>query len=132
MPYSTELKSVTNNLIKIPTELVWQQQMEYAHIQNYKLVQGDRPDPCYALDHTEYFDTQFKPLQLIEGYSPSYPYPEYGVSLYGDISLYYQQKLQFKCEEYPPTDEEDKEGSRQQSYLWLSLKSGSRMLKFTL
>ena len=40
-------------------------------------------------------------------YNPHFIDPEYGVDTYWDSSLYDQRKLQFKCEDYPPTDDED-------------------------
>ena len=68
--------------------VVWQQQMEKACIKIYKLVHNDRPDIFYSIDYTQDFDTQFRPLQLIEGYNPQYIDPEYGIDPNWDKSLY--------------------------------------------
>ena len=61
----------------IPT-VVWQQQMEKACIRTYKIVHNDHPDRFYEIDHTKDFETQLRPLPLIEHYHPQYPDPEYG------------------------------------------------------
>ena len=90
----------------IPT-VVWQQQMEKACIRTYKTVHNDRPDRFYEIDHTKDFETQFRPLPLIEDYHPQYPYPEYGKDPYWDDELYDRQNLQFRRDDYPPTDDED-------------------------
>ena len=90
----------------IPT-VVWQQQMEKACIRTYKIVHNDRPDRFYEIDHTKDFETQFRPLPLIEDYHPQYPDPEYGKDPYWDDELYDRQNLQFRRDDYPPTDDED-------------------------
>ena len=71
------------------------------------MVHNDRPDQYNDMDYTAAFETRFRPLQLIEGYNPHYIDPEYGVDPYWNISLYDQRILQFKCEDHPPTDDED-------------------------
>ena len=90
----------------IPT-VVWQQQMEKSCIRTYKLVHNDRPDRFYGNDHTKDFETQFRPLPLIEDYHPQYPDPEYGKYPYWDDELYDRQNLQFRRDDYQPTDDED-------------------------
>ena len=90
----------------IPT-VVWQQQMEKACIRTYKIVHNDRPDRFYEIDYTKDFETQFRPLPLIEDYHPHYPDPDYGKDPYWDDEIYDRQKLQFRQDEYPPTDDED-------------------------
>ena len=80
--------------------------MEKAYIKTYKMVHNDRRDRYYDMDCTVAFETQFRPLQQIEGYTPQYIDPEYGVDPYWDNSLYDQRKFQFKCEDRPPTDDE--------------------------
>ena len=87
--------------------VVWQQQMEKADIKTYKQVHNDRPDQFYETDHTRDFETQFRPLPLIEDYHPQYIDPEYGKDPYWDDELYDRQNLQFRCDDYPPTDNED-------------------------
>ena len=59
---------ITNGIPSV----VWQQQIGKAYIKNYKVVQNDRPDRYYDLDYTKDFETQFRPLQLIEEYNPQY------------------------------------------------------------
>ena len=95
--------SDTNGTLSV----VWQQQMEKAYIKTYKLVQNDGADRYYEIDYTADFESQFRPLHLIEGYNPQYIDADYGIDPYWDTSLYDQQTLQFKCENYPPTDDED-------------------------
>ena len=90
----------------IPT-VVWQQQMEKACIRTYKIVHNDRPDRFYEIDHTKDFETQFRPLPLLEDYPPQYPDPEYGKDPYWDDELYDRQNLQFRRDDYQPTDNED-------------------------
>ena len=87
--------------------VVWQQQMEKTYIKKYKMVHNDRPDRYYDIDYTTAFESRFRPLQQIEDYDPHYIDPEYGVDPYWDNSLYDQRELQFKCDDHPPTDDED-------------------------
>ena len=81
--------------------------MEKAYIKTYKMVHNDRPGRYYDMDYTTVFETRFRPLQQIEGYDPHYIDPEYRVDPYWDNSLCDQQKLQFQCDDYPPTDDAD-------------------------
>ena len=71
------------------------------------MVHNDGPDRYYDMDYTTAFEARFRPLEQIADYDPHYIDPEYGVDPYWDISLYDQQNLQFKCDDYPPTDDED-------------------------
>ena len=87
--------------------VVWQQQMEKACIRTYKIVHNDRPDRFYEIDYTKDFETQFRPLPVIKNYHPQYPDPEYGKDPYWDDELYDTQNLQFRRDDYPPTDDED-------------------------
>ena len=100
--YSQKIKDTKGT----PT-VVWQQQMEKAYIRTYKIVHNDRPDRFYEIDYTKDFETQFRPLPLIEDYHPQYPDPEYGKDPYWDDELYDRQNLQFRNDDYPPTDDED-------------------------
>ena len=81
--------------------------MEKACIRTYKIVHNDRPDRFYEIDHTKDFVTQFRPLPLIEDYHPQYPDPKYGKDPYWDDELYDRQNLQFRRDDYPPTDDKD-------------------------
>ena len=87
--------------------LVWPQQMEKAYIKTYKEVHNDRPDRYNDFDYTKEFETQFRPLQLIEEYTTQYIDPEYGKDPYLDDELYDKQNLQFRRDDHPPTDDED-------------------------
>ena len=87
--------------------VVWQQQMEKTYIKPYKMVLNDRPDRYYDMDYTTAFERKFRPLQQIEDYDPHYIDPEYRVDPYWDNSLYDQREPQFKCDDYPPTDDEN-------------------------
>ena len=87
--------------------VVWQQQTEKAYIKTYKQVHNDRPDRFYENDYTKDFEIQFRPLPLVEDYHPHYTDPEYGKDPYWDDELYDRQNLQFRRDDYPPTDDED-------------------------
>ena len=50
---------------------------------------------------------KFRPLQTIEEYNPQYYDPEYCKDPYWDDELYDKSNLQFRTEDYPPTDDED-------------------------
>ena len=52
--------------------------MEKAYIRTYKTVHNDRPYRFYETDYTTDFETQFRPLPLIEDYHPQYSDSEYG------------------------------------------------------
>ena len=52
-------------------------------------------------------ETQFRPLETVEDYNPHYNDPEYGKDPYWDDDIYDQQNLQFRNDDYPPTDDED-------------------------
>ena len=95
-----------NDTNGIPS-VVWQKQMEKAYIKTYKVVHNDRPDRYYDRDYAKDFETQFRPLHLIEDYDPQYIDPEYGKDPYWDDDLYDRQSLQFCHDDYPPTDDEE-------------------------
>ena len=57
-------------------------------MKTYKTAYNDRPDRYYEKDYTKDFETQFRPLQLIEDYNPQYIDPEYGKDPYWDDDLY--------------------------------------------
>ena len=80
--------------------------MVKAHIKRHRLVYNARPDVYYAIDFSQSFNTQFRPLQLIEGSDPQYIDPENDIDPNWDNSLYDQPKLQFKCEDYTSCDDE--------------------------
>ena len=66
------------NVTNGTSSVVWQQQMEKAYIKTYKVIHNDRPDRYNEMDYTKNFETQFRPLQLIDDYNPQYIDPEYG------------------------------------------------------
>ena len=87
--------------------VVWEQQMEKARIRTCKTVHNDRPDKFYEIDYTRDFETQFRPLPLVEDYNPQYTDPEYGKDSYWDAELFDKQNRQFRRDEHPATDDED-------------------------
>ena len=87
--------------------IVWQQQMEKAYIKIYKIVHHDRPDRFYDMEYTKDIDTQFRRLQLTEDYNSHHIDPEYGNDQYWDDELYDKENLQFRQDDYPPTDDEE-------------------------
>ena len=87
--------------------VVWQQQIENALSKTYKEVHSDRPDRYYDFDYTKDIETQFRPLSLVKDYNPHYIDPEYGRDLYWDDEIYDKPKLQIRCDDYPPSDDED-------------------------
>ena len=87
--------------------VVWQQQIEKAYIKTYEIVPNDRPDRYYEIYYTKDFETQFRPLQLIEKYNPQYSDPEYLTDPYWDDALNDKENLQFPQDDYPPTDDEE-------------------------
>ena len=89
------------------SSVVWQQQMEKAYIKTYKVVHTDRPDRYNEMDYTKDFETQFRPLQLIDDYNLKYIDPEYGKDPYWDDDLNDRENLHFRHDYYPPTDYED-------------------------
>ena len=76
----------------IPT-VVCQQQMEKAYIRTFKIIHNYRPDRFYDIDYTNDFETQLRPLPLIEDYHLQYPDPEYSKDPYWDDKLYDRQNL---------------------------------------
>ena len=87
--------------------IVWQQQMEKAYIKTYKIAHIDRPKRYYGKDYTKDFETQFRLLQVIGDYNPQNFDPEYGKDPYWIDDLYDRQSLQFRHDDYPPTDDEE-------------------------
>ena len=59
------------------------------------------------MSYTQNFETQFRPLQMIEDYNPQYIDPEYGNDRYWDNERYDKESLQFRHDDYPPTDDDD-------------------------
>ena len=81
--------------------------MEKTYIRSYKIVHNDRPDLFYEIDYTKDFETQFRPLALVENYHPRYTDPEFDKDPYWDDELYDRENLQFRRDDYPPTDDKD-------------------------
>ena len=78
--------------------------MEKAYIKTYKEVHNDRPDRYYDFDYTKDFETQFHPLPIAEDYNTHYIDPEYGNDPYWDDEIYDKRNLQFRRDDYSPTD----------------------------
>ena len=111
MSYRTQLTSPTSNHRVTSTEhhqLFGSNRWRKFTLNRTKWpITTDSPDRYYEIDYTTAFETRFRPLQQIEDYDPHYIDPGYGVGPYWDNSLYDQRELQFKCDDYPPTDDED-------------------------
>ena len=86
--------------------VVWQQKIKKVYIRTYKIVLYDRPGRYYEMDYTKDFETPFRASQVIEDYNPHYFDTEYGKDPYWEDSLYNQMNLQFRRDDYPPTDDE--------------------------
>ena len=99
--YSQKIKETKGVLT-----VVWQQHMEEACIRTYRIVHKDCPERFYEIDYTEDFETQFRSLQYVEDYHPQYTDPEYGKDPYWVDELYDKQRLQFRCDDYPSTDDD--------------------------
>ena len=56
--------------------------MEQVYIKTYKIVHNYSPDRYHEMDYTQDFETQFRPLQMIEDYNPQYIDTEYGKDPY--------------------------------------------------
>ena len=86
---------------------VWQQQMVEACTQTQYIIHSDHPYLYRRNNLTKDSETQFRPLQTVEDYNPQYYDPEYSKDPYWDDDLYDKHNLQFRNDDYPPTDDED-------------------------
>ena len=86
---------------------VWQQQMVEACTQTQYIIHSDHPYQYRRNNLTKDSETHFRPLQTVEDYNPQYYDPEYGKDPYWDDDLYDKHNLQFRNDDYPPTDDED-------------------------
>ena len=86
---------------------VWQQQMVEACTQTQNIIHSDHPYLYRRNNLTKDSETHFRPLQTVEDYNPQYYDPEYGKDPYWDDDLYDKHNLQFRNDDYPPTDDED-------------------------
>ena len=103
--------------------------MEKACIRTYEVVHSDSPDRYYETDYTQDFETQFRPLPLVEDYHPQYTDTEYGKDPYWDDELCHKQNLQFRRDDYPPTDDEGDPDIEDTKLSRALLNSGSQSLK---
>ena len=71
------------------------------------IIHSDHPYLYQRNSHTKDSETQFRPLQTVEDYNPQYYDPEYGKVPYWDDDIYDRHNLQFRNDDYPPTDDED-------------------------
>ena len=99
-------KQTQNDTTGMPST-VWQQQMDNARMETQYLIHSDHPYLYRRNSNRNDSETQFRPLQIIEDYNPQYYDPEYGKHPYWDDELYDKSNLQFRNEDYPPTDDED-------------------------
>ena len=109
MSYLTHQTLLTNNLKMTP--------------QGYHRLSGSSrwPTPVWKLNILSIVTTQTcigvlattttqkitSHLQTVEDYNPQYYDPEYGKDPYWDEEIYDKTNLQFRNEDYPPTDDED-------------------------
>ena len=100
--YKQSLKNITGT-----PSTVWQQQVVEACTQTQYIIHSDHPYLYRRNNLTKDLETQFRPLQTVEDYNPQYYDPEYGKDPYWDDDLYNKHNLQFRNDDYPPTDDED-------------------------
>ena len=104
-PPNITYKQTQNDTTWIPST-VWQQQMDKACMETQNIIHSDHPYLYKRNKHNNDSEPQFRALQTIEGYNPQYYDPEYGKDQYWDDELYDKTYLQFRNEDYPPTDDE--------------------------
>ena len=105
-PANIAYKQSQKNITGTPST-VWQQQMVEACTQTQYIIHSDHPYLYRSNNLTKDLETQFRPLQTVEDYNTQYYDPEYGKDLYWDDDLYDKHNLQFRIDDYPPTDDED-------------------------
>ena len=105
-PANIAYKQSQKNITGTPST-VWQQQMVEACTQTQYIIHSDHPYLYRRNNLTKDSETQFRPLQTVEDYNPQYYDPEYGKDPYWDDELYDKHNLQFRNDDYPPTDDED-------------------------
>ena len=98
-----------NDTTGIPST-VWQVKMDNARMETQYIIHSDHPYLYRGNDHDKDSETSFRPLQIIDDYDPQYYDPEYGKDPYWDDDLYDKRNLQFRNDDYPPTDDEDDPG----------------------
>ena len=87
-------------------QFVWQQQMEKAYIQRFNIMHMiHKILPTNEYDHTDKFDTQFRPLPEVVAYATYVVHPQYGYGPYWDEDLYDQDKLEYKDTYNKPNDQ---------------------------
>ena len=105
-PANIAYKQSQKNITGTPST-VWQRQMVEACTQTQYIIHRDHPYLYRRNNLTKDSETQFRPLQTVEDYNPQYYDPEYGKDPYWDDDLYDKHNLQFRNDDYPPTDDED-------------------------
>ena len=105
-PPNNLYKQTQNDTTGMPSA-AWQQQMDNARMETQYNIHSDHPYLYRRNSNHNDSENQFRPLQLIEDYNPQYYDPEYGKDPYWDDELYDKSNLQFRTEDYPPTDDED-------------------------
>ena len=99
-------KQTQNDTTGMPST-VWQQQMANARMETQHIFHSDHPYLYRRTSHDNDSETHFRPLQTVEDYNPQYYDSEYGKDPYWDEELYDKTNLQFRNQDYPPTDDED-------------------------
>ena len=105
-PANITYKQTQNDTTGMPST-VWQQQMADARRETQYIIHSDHPYLYRRNSNYNDSETQFRPLQTVEDYNPQYYDPQYGKDPYWDEELYDKTNLQFRNEDYPPTDDED-------------------------
>ena len=105
-PANITYKQTQNDTTGLPST-VWQQQMADARRETQYIIHSDHPYLYRRNSNHNDSETQFRPLQTVEDYNLQYYDPEYGKDPYWDEELYDKTNLQFRNEDYPPTDDED-------------------------
>ena len=105
-PPNTIYKQYQDDLTGSPST-AWQQQIANARMETQHIIHSDHPYLYRRNSHDKDSETYFRPLQTVEDYDPQYYDPEYGKNPYWDNELNDQTNLQFRNDDYPPTDVED-------------------------
>ena len=105
-PANITYKQTQNDTTGMPST-VWQQQMADARRETQYIIHSDHPYLYRRNSNRNDLETHFRPLKTVEDYNPQYYDPEYGKDPYWDEELYDKTNLQFRNEDYPPTDDED-------------------------
>ena len=86
--------------------VVWQQQMEKAHIRRYNNMHMIHNTlPTYEDEYTDNFKTQFRPLPVVVFYDTNFVDLQYGLDPHWYEDLYDHDKLEYKDTYNKPNDQ---------------------------